>query len=63
VLQTGQRIGTAAGIAVTGSVFYSQLASSHGDFASAFRNGIVSIAVFVAAALALTLADALTRDP
>jgi hypothetical protein len=28
VLQTGQRIGSAAGIAVTGSVFYNQLASS-----------------------------------
>jgi EmrB/QacA subfamily drug resistance transporter len=63
VLQTGQRIGTAAGIAVTGSVFYNQLASSHGDFASAFRHGIVSIAAFGAAAFALVLADALTRDP
>jgi hypothetical protein len=62
VLQTGQRIGTAAGIAVTGSVFYNQLASSHGDFASAFRHGIIGIAVFVAAALALVLADAFTRD-
>ena len=61
VLQTGQRIGSAAGIAVTGSVFYSQLASSHGDFASAFRHGIVSIAAFVVAALALVLADAFTR--
>src|SRR3954468_15963847 len=62
VLQTGQRIGSAAGIAVTGSVFYSRLASSHGDYASAFRHGIVSITAFVAAALALVLADALTRD-
>jgi hypothetical protein len=62
VLQTAQRIGSAAGIAITGSVFYNRLASSHGDFASAFRDGIVSIAAFVAAALALTLADALTRD-
>jgi MFS family permease len=61
LLQTGQRIGTAAGIAITGSVFYTQLASSHGDFASAFRHGLVSIAAFVAAALALTLADAFTR--
>jgi hypothetical protein len=83
VLQTGQRIGSAAGIAVTGSVFYNQLASSHrgfasshrgfasshrgfasshGGFASAFRHGVVSIAAFVAAALALTLADTFTRD-
>jgi hypothetical protein len=62
VLQTGQRIGTAAGIAVTGSIFYNTLASSHGDFASAFRHGIVSIAVFGSAALGLVLADAFTRD-
>jgi hypothetical protein len=62
VLQTGQRIGSAAGIAVTGSVFYSRLASSHGNFASAFRHGIVSIAAFVAAALALVLADVFTHE-
>jgi MFS family permease len=62
VLQTGQRIGTAAGIAVTGSIFYNRLASSHGDFASAFRHGIVSIAAFGAAALALVLADVFTRE-
>jgi EmrB/QacA subfamily drug resistance transporter len=62
VLQTGQRIGSAAGIAITGSVFYNQLAASHGDFASAFRHGLVTIAAFVAAALALVLADAFTRD-
>jgi EmrB/QacA subfamily drug resistance transporter len=62
VLQTGQRIGSAAGIAVTGSVFYNRLASSHGNYASAFRHGIMSIAAFVAVALALVLVDALTRD-
>jgi EmrB/QacA subfamily drug resistance transporter len=62
VLQTGQRIGSAAGIAITGMVFYVQLASSQGDFASAFRYGLVSIAAFVAAALALVLADAFIRD-
>jgi MFS family permease len=59
LLQTGQRIGSAAGIAITGSIFYSQLAASHGDYASAFRHGIISIAAFAAAALALVLADAL----
>ncbi len=61
VLQTGQRIGSAAGIAITGSVFYSSLASTHGGFATAFRHGVVVIGAFVAAALALALADALTR--
>lgn len=59
VLQTAQRIGSAAGIAVTGSVFYGVLASTRGDFATAFRHGLVVIAAFVAAALALALADAL----
>ena len=62
VLQTGQRIGSAAGIAITGSIFYNQLASSHGNFASAFRDGIICIAAFVAAALVLVLADVFTRD-
>jgi MFS family permease len=61
ILQTGQRIGTAAGVAITGMVFYDRLVSSHGDFASAFRYGIVSIAVFVTAALVLVLADVFTR--
>jgi EmrB/QacA subfamily drug resistance transporter len=62
VLQTGQRIGSAAGVAVTGSIFYNELASSHGNFASAFRHGLMSIAAFVAAALVLVLADVLIRD-
>jgi hypothetical protein len=61
VLQTGQRIGSAAGIAVTGSVFYGTVAGTHGDFATAFRDGLISIAGFVAAALALAVADAVTR--
>jgi hypothetical protein len=56
------RVGSAAGIAITGSVFYNQLASSQGDYATAFRHGLISIAAFVAAELALVLTDALTRD-
>jgi hypothetical protein len=48
---------------LTGMVFYSQLASSHGDYASAFRSGIISIAAFVVAALLLVLADVFTRAP
>jgi EmrB/QacA subfamily drug resistance transporter len=62
MLQTGQRIGSSAGIAVTGSIFYSAIAEGHGDFASAFRQGLVVIGAFVAAALALALADALTGN-
>jgi EmrB/QacA subfamily drug resistance transporter len=63
VLQTAQRIGAAAGIAVTGSVFYSRLATTHGDFASAFRHGVIAVAAFVTAALVLALADAILRVP
>ena len=62
VLQTAQRIGAASGIAVTGSVFYNRLAASHGDFASAFRHGVVAVAAFVTAALVLAVADAALRD-
>jgi MFS family permease len=61
VLQTGQRIGSAAGIAVTGSVFYGTLASTDGHFATAFRHGLLVIMAFVAAALVLALADATVR--
>jgi len=35
--------------------------SSHGDFASAFQHALVSVAAFAVGALALALADALTR--
>jgi EmrB/QacA subfamily drug resistance transporter len=57
VLQTGQRIGSAAGIAAVGSLFYSQLASSRGDFSTAVRHGFLVIVAFVAVALAIAIAD------
>lgn len=53
VLQTGQRVGSAAGIAITGSVFFGVLNSVHGrpDFMQALRHGLLVVAAFVAAAL------------
>jgi EmrB/QacA subfamily drug resistance transporter len=60
VLQTGQRIGSSAGIAITGSAFYSELAGSHGDFALAFRHGVVVLVAFVVAALVLATVDVVT---
>ena len=57
LLQVGQRIGAAVGIAVVGSVFFARVAATRGDFASAFEHGIVVAAIFVAAALALALVD------
>jgi EmrB/QacA subfamily drug resistance transporter len=62
VLQTGQRIGSAAGIAITGSVFYGALVTTGGDFATSFRHGLMVIAGFVVAALALAVADVLTPN-
>ena len=57
VLQTGQRIGSAAGIAAVGSLYYSRLASTGGDFSAAVRDGFVLIVAFVAVALAIAIAD------
>jgi MFS family permease len=56
VLQTGQRIGSAAGIAAVGSLFYSELP----DFTSAVRTGFLVVAAFVAVALAVAVADMVT---
>jgi EmrB/QacA subfamily drug resistance transporter len=60
VLQTGQRIGSAAGIAVTGSVFYAAVRTSHGNWALAFRHGLWVITAFTIATLALAMADDLS---
>ncbi|WP_433257084.1 MFS transporter [Streptosporangium sp. CA-135522] len=57
VLQTGQRIGAALGIAVVGSVFFAGVASSHGDYALAFRHALLVTIGFVVAALAVALTD------
>ncbi len=70
VLQTGQRIGTAAGIALIGSVFFGAVASSHGDFAHALSIGLRVTLVLVAVALAAAVLDVVvarrrrdSRDP
>ncbi len=57
--QTAQRVGSAAGIAITGSVFYGVLASAHGrpDFGAALVHGLLVIAAFVAAAIVVGVAD------
>ncbi|WP_242910292.1 MFS transporter [Actinomadura terrae] len=59
VLQTGQRVGTATGIAAVGSVFFASVSGSHGDWAAAFRQGLIVILAFVLAALAAAVADLL----
>lgn len=56
VLQTGQRIGTAAGIAAVGAVFFAHAANHH-DWATALQLGLATVMFFVLAALVVALAD------
>ncbi|MDL4777074.1 MULTISPECIES: DHA2 family efflux MFS transporter permease subunit [Thermomonosporaceae] len=56
VLQTGQRLGTATGIAAVGAVFFASV-GTRGDWAAAFRYGLIVILGFVLAALAAAIAD------
>ncbi|WP_329423843.1 MFS transporter [Streptosporangium sp. NBC_01495] len=60
VLQTGQRIGAAVGIAAIGSVFFSEVASSHGDYATAFRHSLLVTIAFVLVALVVAVTDVIT---
>jgi EmrB/QacA subfamily drug resistance transporter len=57
VLQTGQRIGTAVGIAAVGSMFFATVAGSGGDWAAAFRRALMVLLCFVVVALAVALYD------
>lgn len=57
VLQTGQRIGAAAGIALVGAVFFAQVANSGGEWARAFQIGLATAAGLVLIALLVGLVD------
>ncbi|HEY0698775.1 MAG TPA: MFS transporter, partial [Micromonospora sp.] len=57
MLQTAQRIGSAAGIAGVGAVFFSSLAGNGGDWPAALRSALLVILGFVLAALLTALAD------
>jgi len=57
VLQTGQRIGAAVGIAAIGSVFLSEVASSGGEYATAFRHSLLVTIAFVLVALVVAVTD------
>jgi EmrB/QacA subfamily drug resistance transporter len=59
VLQTGQRIGTAVGIAAVGAVFFAAVSGTHGDWAVAFQRGLLVVLAFVLAALCAAVADLL----
>jgi MFS family permease len=57
VLQTGQRIGTAVGIAAVGAVFFNRLAHHGGDWVPAFRTSLGVTIAFVAVALIAAFVD------
>ncbi|MEV5709114.1 MFS transporter [Actinoallomurus sp. NPDC052274] len=57
VLQTGQRIGTAVGIAAVGAVFFAAVRGTRGGWAVAFQHGLFVILAFVVAALLAAFAD------
>jgi EmrB/QacA subfamily drug resistance transporter len=57
VLQTGQRVGTALGIAAMGLVFFGVLAATGGNYLRAITSGLWLSVGFVLAALLLAVAD------
>ncbi|WP_203817677.1 MFS transporter [Paractinoplanes ferrugineus] len=59
VLQTGQRIGTAVGIAAVGAVFFNRLDHHGGDWVPAFRTSLWVTVAFVVIALIAALGDVL----
>ncbi|SCF11128.1 drug resistance transporter, EmrB/QacA subfamily [Micromonospora coriariae] len=63
MLQTGQRIGAAAGIAAVGSMFFSSLADNHGNWTKAFEHSLTLATGIIALALIAALIDILrTRN-
>ncbi|WUV78976.1 MFS transporter [Streptomyces sp. NBC_01476] len=63
VLQTAQRIGSAAGIAAVGSVFFSRVDSRHADWSGGFQLGLLTASGLAALALVVTLVDIFTGPP
>ncbi len=61
MLQTAQRVGSAIGVAVVLAQFFSELASTRGDFARALSVSLRTTIALVVAALLLGLLDVLTR--
>ncbi|MEV4389720.1 MFS transporter [Micromonospora sp. NPDC049580] len=59
MLQTGQRIGAAAGIAAVGSMFFSSLTDSRGNWTSAFEKSLLLATGIIALALVAALIDIL----
>ena len=60
LLQTGQRIGSAVGIAAVGAVFFARLAATQ-DYATAFEHSLLIALLFIAAALVTAVVDLLVN--
>ncbi|WSR60804.1 MFS transporter [Streptomyces sp. NBC_01198] len=60
VLQTAQRIGSAAGIAAVGSVFFSKAGGSRPDWSAGLQAGLITSAGLAALALVVALVDVTT---
>jgi EmrB/QacA subfamily drug resistance transporter len=61
LIQVGQRIGSAIGIAAVGSVFYAQLSASHGNYNHALQHGLLVAVLFLVLALGLAAGDSVLR--
>lgn len=61
VLQTSQRLGAAAGIAIVGSVFFATVGATEGDWSRAFRHGLLVTLGFVLVSLLVTFLDVRTN--
>ena len=61
VLQTSQRLGAAAGIAIVGSVFFATVGGTEGDWSRAFRYGLLVTLGFVLVSLLVTFLDVRTN--
>jgi MFS family permease len=57
ILQTGQRIGSAMGTAVAGSLFFGALTSTHGDFHASATRALWGSVVLVGVTLLAGVAD------
>jgi EmrB/QacA subfamily drug resistance transporter len=60
VLQTAQRLGSAAGIAAVGAVFFTQVGTGHADWAGGFGLGLLTATGLVVVALGVAVVDILT---
>jgi EmrB/QacA subfamily drug resistance transporter len=62
VVQTGQRVGSAFGVAVVGAVFFDAVARGHGAWDTAYREGVTVSIGFVVIALVAAIADVVRRN-